>query len=162
MAQGETWWPRAAALTAMLAVVFTIEGSVSAQDIAAVVHPPPASASPYHGLAWWMTYTGSGGPRTRQRQLWPNGGKIPLQGSEWRCAHTKPKRESRQVFARKTGNFHPQFYEQVELKCTYGGRSVRTEVGCFHSEGEIEFTTLTLENGDGTPFDIDIECAYFK
>lgn len=151
---------RAAAVAC--AVLFTLGGE-EAVATSPVTHPPPPNYG-IIGMNWYMNYTGSkGATKNPYRQLWPAGGVIPLQGSDWLCEHTAVATEVVDLpVAPRTNAVYRVPQDTVDLKCTYDGRSVTASVSCLHRENELDSTFLQLRNADGKSFYVDIQCAYLK
>lgn len=135
-------------------------GGEEASATPPVTHPPPPNYG-IIGMSWYMDYTGSqGGTQNPYRQLWPAGGLIPLQDSEWRCEHTPVTTTVVTIPAIRTNQVYRVPEDTVDLKCTYDGRSVTSSVRCLHNDDEMGSTFLSLRNADGKSFRVSIHCAY--
>lgn len=140
------------------ALLFTLGGEEAVAT--PVTHPPPPNYA-IIGMSWYMDYTGSqGGTQNPYRQLWPAGGVIPLQGSEWQCEHTPVITTVVTIPAIRSNQVYRVPQDTVDLKCTYDGRSVSSSVRCLHNDDELESTLLSLRNADGKAFQVGIHCAY--
>jgi len=144
----------------MACAVLLMLGGEPAVATPRVTTPPPPDYGSI-GMSWYMDYTGSkGGTQNPYRQLWPSGGVIPLEDSEWRCEHSRVTTTVVTLPARGTKQVYRVPEDTVELTCTYGGRSVTSTVRCVHNDGEMQSRSLSLSNADGKSFHVALHCAY--
>jgi hypothetical protein len=129
-----------------------------ARPLGAQAPKMPPVPKKWVGVLWYASFKGSdadGG--SVQRQLSPQGGMIPLTGTNWSCKYSKLEVKTEKPILSELGP--TRTYESVTLECAYQDGTVQVTAMCARAKDTRDVKTLILDDKNGRNW-AEIGCAY--